>query len=310
MLHSILRRLVDHGHEALVATYIPEHFEPKTPEIVDGVKVYPMGMADDLATVADVMIVHLLWTRIGVGIATDAKLPVMYLVHNERQLSHWGLRPNNVTCLVWNSEWLQADPNSVGWSGPSFVCRPPVFCSDYAVDDTAAKREFVTLVNLIVEKGVGVFYDLAKRRPRDRFLAVTGAYGHQQRPPYWITNVELIPPTGNMRDDVYARTRVLLVPSWYESWGRVAVEGMAAGCPVVAHPTAGLREACGDAVQFVDVKDVAGWAKAVAALDDPKVHRRWQAKGRKRAAELEQVTDRDLDRFELWLRRCATLAPS
>lgn len=308
MLHSILRRLVENGHDCRVASYIPEHVlaSESFPFDVDGVKVYPADQAEELAADADVMICHLLWTRIGIEIATRHKLPVMYLVHNAAQISHWALTPNNVTMVVWNSHWLRAA--SERWPGPSFVCRPPVFCDDYAVtsDD---RRECVTLVNLIPEKGVETFYDIARRRHRDKFLAVTGAYGHQHRPNHLTTNVELLQPTANMRDDVYARTRVLLVPSWVESWGRVAVEGMAAGCPVIAHPTEGLVEACGTAVQFVDARDFDGWAKAVEGLDKPKVWREWQARGRNRAKLLEGITDRDLVQFERMVRACATLAP-
>jgi glycosyltransferase involved in cell wall biosynthesis len=315
MLHSIFRRLVECGHRVQVVAEIPEHFAVETPTVVDGVEVFPAGdrtsamkIAGGLVDETDVIVGHLLWTREVVTLATESERPLLYLLHNDRQIGHWNLTPNNVTALVPNSEWI-AETITGFWTGPTFVCRPPVFCDDYAVTSDAA-REFVTLVNLIPEKGVETFYEVARYRHRDDFLAVTGAYGHQHRPPPFIANVTLIAPTANMRDDVYAKTRILLMPSWYESWGRVAVEAMAAGAPVIAAPTPGLVEALGDAAIFIEARDYQAWVTAVAKLtDDRKFWKAQQRKGRARAKKLEQVTDGDLDRFESWVRRVAVLAP-
>jgi glycosyltransferase involved in cell wall biosynthesis len=132
-----------------------------------------------------------------------------------------------------------------------------------------------TLVNLNDAKGGRVFWRLAKAMPHQLFLGVRGGYGEQVGFPATRTaaqvaalprNVTLQWPTANMRDDVYARTRVLLMPSSYESWGRVAVEAMASGIPVMAHPTPGLLECLGDAGTFVDRDDLAGWVQAIDRL--------------------------------------------
>jgi glycosyltransferase involved in cell wall biosynthesis len=58
---------------------------------------------------------------------------------------------------------------------------------------------------------------------------------------------------------------VLMVPSVHESYGMAAVEALASGIPVIAHPTPGLREALGDAGTFVDRADVRVWVAAVAS---------------------------------------------
>ena len=91
----------------------------------------------------------------------------------------------------------------------------PVWQDDYRT----TRGDHTTMVNLTASKGCEVFYEMARRRRSDRFLGVLGAYGHQLV--RQIPNVEVTGHTGDMRDDVYARTRVLLMPSDYESWGRV-----------------------------------------------------------------------------------------
>src|SRR5690606_34956091 len=123
---------------------------------------------------------------------------------------------------VFNSQWLA---DRVGWPHPQIIVRPPVGQDDYRT----TPGDHVTMVNLTASKGCEVFYEVARRRRDDRYLGVIGAYGHQivRRLP----NVEIAAHTGNMRDDVYARTRVLLMPSDYESWGRVAVEAIVSGIP-------------------------------------------------------------------------------
>src|SRR5690606_41582358 len=104
-------------------------------------------------------------------------------------------------------------------------------------------------------KGAETFYALAGRCPQTRFLGGKGGYGVQILPRgnNALPNVEIVEhlPPERMRDEVYARTRVLLMPSAYESWGRVGVEAMCSGIPVIAHLTAGLRESLGDAGAFV-----------------------------------------------------------
>jgi glycosyltransferase involved in cell wall biosynthesis len=65
---------------------------------------------------------------------------------------------------------------------------------------------------------------------------------------------------------VWAQTRVLMVPSVHESYGMAAVEALASGIPVIAHPTPGLREALGDAGTFVDRADVRAWVAAIKEL--------------------------------------------
>jgi glycosyltransferase involved in cell wall biosynthesis len=63
---------------------------------------------------------------------------------------------------------------------------------------------------------------------------------------------------------------ILVVPSWTESFGRVAVEGMAAGCAVVGTAAGGLPEIITDGINGVLVppKDVEALFAALGRLAD------------------------------------------
>jgi glycosyltransferase involved in cell wall biosynthesis len=123
------------------------------------------------------------------------------------------------------------------------------------------------------------------------FLAVTGAYGQQLLPD--LPNVEVIGqvPGEHMRERVYGRTRVLIMPSSYESWGRAGAEALASGIPVIAHPTPGLSEALADGGIFVDRADLAGYEAVIRKLQDPAEYELAGKRARARSADLDPAAE-------------------
>ncbi len=90
-------------------------------------------------------------------------------------------------------------------------------------------------------------------------------------------------PDGTVRGLMASATAVV-VPSLYEGFGLPALEGMAAGAPVVAARRSSLPEVCGDAAFLVE-PDGAGIAEGLlAALEDGPATRDLVERGRLRAA--------------------------
>jgi glycosyltransferase involved in cell wall biosynthesis len=219
---------------------------------------------------------------------------------------------------VVNSQWMADD--LAAWhrahSLPqprTVMVRPLVERADYEAQDGPHDR--VTLVNVKrlgsdmglgapMTKGSETFWACARRMPKTKFLGVTGAYGIQQVED--LPNVEVLPhtPAPEMRDKVYARTRVLLMPSSYESWGRVASEALCSGIPVIAQPTPGLRENLGDAGIFVDWRDVDGYVRALRTLALPGPYAKARARALARAEEHQRM--RQLDE-EVWCQHVEAL---
>ena len=97
--------------------------------------------------------------------------------------------------------------------------------------DTLPDGDMITLVNANVNKGVHQFIELAKRMPNRKFLGVKPYYGELWLPPA-PPNIQWVPFEDDIRT-ILARTRILLFPSYYESFGRIAVEAMLNGIPVL-----------------------------------------------------------------------------
>ena len=304
-LHGMLKPLAARGHDVAVCT----HAHPGGgPVDFDGITVWPETEIERLLDGVDVLLGQLLWTKHTRRAAVQGQLPFVYLFHNDFTIPHWKLHPQHVTAAVFNTWWICESTlrKHPAWASVrSTVVRPPVHLADYQVDGPGFDREFVTLVNPNQAKGGQQLYQLADRRRQLRFLAVEGAYGQQIRPRRQHRNVEWQPQTPDMRADVYARTRVLLVPSDYESFGRVAVEAAAAGAVAVTSETDGLREAMGSSGLFAPVRDIERWLHWLNALTDPGLYEVAQRAQHAQAQILAAESAGQIDALEDLLRLAA-----
>lgn len=247
---------------------------------------------------ADVVITHLDCTRQAVILCQPRRKPLVHLVHNDRQLGYHRVRPRDAALVVYNSHWIQ---NAAPFRGQSVVARPAVPVAKYKVDRAGADR--VTLVGLSGAKGVKTLNALAAADPARQFLGVEGAYGIQEETPHpnieRLHNTDIVP--------VYARTRVLIMPSGYESWGRVAMEAACSGIPVIANPTPGLLESLGGAGLFAAHDDIEAWASILARLDDPAVYGAWSAAAAERAQYQEGESKTEMANL---IEKIGTLCPA
>ena len=139
------------------------------------------------------------------------------------------------------------------------------------------RGDCITLVNANLNKGVQQFLDMARKLPDRRFLGVLPYYGERQVPPA-PSNVEWVPFNDDVRV-ILKRTRILLVPSYYESFGRIAVEAMLNRIPVIyskpnpnsVYPggsTEGLHEWIQPVGIGCDRDTIDEWVTAIRSLDN------------------------------------------
>ena len=143
------------------------------------------------------------------------------------------------------------------------------------------KGDCITLVNANQNKGVHQFLELARRMPSRKFLGVLPYYGELQIPPS-PGNIEWVRFDDDIRN-ILKRTRILLVPSYYESFGRIAVEAMLNRIPVLystpnknsIYPggsTEGVDEWIQPAGISCNRDDPTEWIQAIEHLDDQEIY--------------------------------------
>ncbi|KDN83469.1 glycosyltransferase family 4 protein [Kitasatospora cheerisanensis] len=293
MLHTMLRSLAERGHQVEVHLHrygagLPGRYD------LDGVSVYPLQASEfpRAGRAADVLVGHLEGVPALAAYGRTWGVPTVAVVHNTHAPSFEAAAGCDLA--VYNARWTRAEADDYygrfDLTPPAeLVVRPPVLAADY----TTTPGDRVALVNLYEDKGGSLFWDLARRMPDVQFLGVRGAYGEQVVPARVPDNAEVLPqtPGGQMRERVYARSRIVLMPSSYESWGRVGVEAMASGIPVIAHPTPGLAESLGAAGVFADRDDPEAWEAEIRRLLAPKAWAAASKKAKARSAELDPAPD-------------------
>lgn len=232
---------------------------------------------------ASIILSHHTMEPNAVKTAVQVKKPLVILLHDhfrKRQLRIYKyFLPKNLY-IICNSKWLQKYYSDLNL--PGIVVYPPVDSRDYEV---STNREYITLINVNKNKGGEVFVEIAKGLPEYKFLGVKGAY-NKQYVDLDQKNILYVNSTPQIKE-IYSKTGILLMPSKEESWGRTAVEAMASGIPVIAHPTPGLLESCGDAGIFCDRDDTAAWVREIRRLKtDSAYYKEKSDLCKKRALEL------------------------
>jgi glycosyltransferase involved in cell wall biosynthesis len=188
--------------------------------------------------------------------ALDLDLPTAVYLHNVEHAELGGvLLPDPKVLYLANSRFTAARWQAA-FGVTSEVIAPYVEPDQYTTETT---RERVLFVNPTVPKGVERFFRIAAARPALPFTVaeswvlnpVWRRYCQARVAP--LANVAWQAPSADARA-LYARTRVLLMPSlWEESYGRSVVEAQLSGIPVLASTRGNLVDTVGPGGLTVDL---------------------------------------------------------
>jgi glycosyltransferase involved in cell wall biosynthesis len=304
--HNLNKELIKNGHEVIVL--LPEkHFEyihkAMTYEDVR-IDLNPKTKATRYYIEwADVVCTYLDFSKIAIDYVNGYR-PIVWFAHNTFYEDYQFIS-NPYVHIVYNCD---AAKNLSPFKNDSCVLRPLITSNSACGRGTRGgpaeksttdpiNQKYITIINHCHIKGGDLFASVAKRMATHNFMAVTGGYAEQIEQPL---HVKVTPHTNNI-SDIYNKTRILVQPSRYESWGMVASEAILNEIPVICTPCFGLKENMGSAAIYCDIDKPEQWEKAIRLLDNEMIYRRQQEKCRIRATELIEQNESDLKSFESFL---------
>lgn len=198
----------------------------------------------------------------------EKKTPIILYVIDAEPSNFWSIeRKDKIDFVLFVSEYLAKKYN--GLINSSDVLHVLFNFNEFILRGKKDKK-FITLVNPIEEKGGKILQGLAKIYPNKKFLAVEGWY----KPDIDFSKFKNIIRLPKQRDNlksVFAKTKILLVPSqWEEALATVSVLARINGIPVLASNKGGIPEAVGSGGYLVDdYKKINAWADALKKIDNP-----------------------------------------
>lgn len=282
MTLGLMQSLIDDGNDVTVYSHAVD-------DVMEwnGIRIESSGrLHRHKALQSDVFITH---PEIRTNVWDQVKgMPYVAMVHNVQGGTMRSLDRCPPTLTIANSDYTRAHiPQVAAHSGLGVhVIHPPT-----NIEPQDGPHDHGGMVNISLEKGGSVLNVVASQIPKARFLGVMGGHGIQVM--HQPSNVTVLPQTNDMAG-VYARMRVLLFPTHNETYGKVVAEALVCGIPVIASDLPGVREAGGNAVQYLDPYDYEKWVDTVhVMMTDDTAHGHWSKAAMERglSLSLEKVTD-------------------
>ncbi len=189
-----------------------------------------------------------------------------------------------------NADYLLVGTDSAGevWREKGYT-RPlrtiPQFGTDTALfappDDVLPRREVFTIGyvgRLVEEKGIGVLLEAVAQLSGDWRLKILGGGPMREALEYQAINlgirprVEFLAQVPSTQIPIFYHTLDVLAlpsltrPNWKEQFGRVLVEAMASGVPVIGSDSGAIPGVIGDAGLIVPENDASALAERLAQL--------------------------------------------
>jgi glycosyltransferase involved in cell wall biosynthesis len=304
---SLHRTLVAAGRPAIVLTQTEKPYE------LDGIHVKPIATGDVLNVNADpapiirqlagvnatAVLAQNELSLPAVKAARELGIPSIVSVHTPPKYGRNILRAvQDATHRIYNT-----NASSVEWARPGLVLHPPT----PFLPTAPTHGDAYTILSNLSNKGAAVVLDLAERMPGQRFIIVRSPAEATHGLPDFddraaaLPNVEVAPRVApdEVADRYLAQTRILLVPSKYETYGMSAIEAAGYGIPSVHVDTPHVREGIGDAAELIRPLSLNDTIRAVDAIEADYTRRSDLA--RARAAYLALRQDVELDRWAAWL---------
>lgn len=308
--HHMLKTLVEAGHD--VRCYVTDC--PGEQETVyEGVRLIPVRNVMVACTEArrwkaEIWLSHHQNAAMTIRFARGAGARSVFWTHNDMDVNMIPLR-FQPDLVIHNAEWVKESLNRYPIEGQQTVIHPPLDCERHRVWSSVADRTHVTLINVNEHKGGKIMFELARRMRDIPFMGVQGGHGVQVKPPRNIPNLKMVAHGPDLKP-VWSKTRLLIMPSIYESYGLVGIEAGCSGIPTLANHTPGLAESLGAAGMFVmERENLNEWEVGIRSMFDDTAYSEASTAARVNSDQKCVQTTDDMARFTALIEELPTLPP-
>lgn len=190
--------------------------------------------------------------------------------------------------------------SAIQWGEPdALVLHPPI---NPLPDNISNNGDAYTMLSSLVNKGVTVVLELAAMYPDKRFIIVrspaekTHGLPDLEKRVADLPNVELHPRVAPEEVHKYLeQTRILLVPSRYETYGMSAIEAAGYGIPSIHVDTPHTREGIGEASILIPPLSVEAAAAGIDKIESD--YEAYSKKARERAEWLQNRQAEEMKQF-------------
>jgi hypothetical protein len=271
-----------------------------TPDVLD-IRANPMPIAKQLLEVN---------AKVVIG-QNELSLPAVYAAQAAGAISVVNVHTpprygGNIREAVAYSDYAIYNTHiaATQWGEPdALVIHPPI---NKIPSNTSTNGDAYTLLSSLMNKGVQVVIDLAKLYPGKRFIIVrspaepTHGIADLEEQVSKIKNIELMPRVAP--EEVYKyleQTRILLIPSRYETYGMSAIEAAGFGIPSIHVDTPHVREGIGDASVLIRPLSLEDSVAGVEMIE--KDYSSYSAKARSKAEWIHSRQDKELEQFSSFI---------
>lgn len=256
MIHDLCNYAGRRGWGVRATTVDPQRWELMQHDYVRWETTEDIDELNSMVAEADVLITHLEATPGAAALAETHGKPLVQIIHNTHAKTAQFMSLGGY--FVYNSNWVTDHFGGF----PGVTVRPPALSPPSKM---GAAEGAITQINLCANKGPEVFYSMARNMPKRQFLGVLGGYLPKKQLIKGGKNIRFHEHTHDI-DSFYSKTAILVVPSHYESYGRVAVEAMGRGIPVIASGAPGLCESVADGGFLLPRHKISAWVAAAKTI--------------------------------------------
>ena len=262
----------------------------------------------------DVILTQLMWSDVALKLAKKHNIPsIMRVCKVPLELDLSKKSDYSPTAIIATSKHVR-NYIKKRWERKSYIISPLVEKKEYIISDKKfdpIDNLYIFMFNPLLRKGGVIFKKIAKQLSNKRFGTVLGwcslkedCYSNNFSKKYinrvtesegsvfdgslptYINfedcpNIKILNPEDDVKI-IYKKIRLLLVPSqWEEAFGRVAIEAMINGIPVIGSNVGGLKETIGKGGVLLNKRHVNEWVREILKFDDIRYYAMMSEKGKK-----------------------------